>query len=340
MKRLLTLLLACILALSLAACGGGGGGGGAGNGGTGENGPADSAEPSESSDYDAKFELFVNGEEEWTPFPGKSGVSFECSKEDILAVRPGPSKVEFTGKQVGTAVITATLDGQEAKAFVKVKQMVVKETEEENNGQPVPLNFTPPTAVKATYLKSRFEENLTYNCIYFAGKSYSINDPTLDGLIIHATPSVEYSCAGGKWQFFTDPSDGRSFLHDWSGDKDLGEKGEKLFAGFAYELIARTKIGGAYTVDDITPYRLDQPQEEVAGIKCDLYHFDPSVAADYLATTTGYTFWVDPRTHYTLKYSSDDGSDYYEILEFDAAYTGVDDMAPASYDHSQMQEAG
>lgn len=34
-------------------------------------------------------------------------------------MRPGPSKVEFTGRQVGTAV-----SGQEATAFVKVKRMV------------------------------------------------------------------------------------------------------------------------------------------------------------------------------------------------------------------------
>ena len=210
----------------------------------------------------------------------------------------------------------------------------------ENNHQPVPLNFTPPTAVKATFLKSEFGENLTYRCIYFAGKSYSITDPTMGDMMIHNTPSAQYTGVGGKWQYFVDPSDGRSFLHDWSGDKDLGEKGEKIFAGFAYELIARVETGGTYSVDDITPYQLDRPQEEIAGIKCDLYHFDPSVAADYLATTTGYTFWVDPKTHYTLKYSSDDGENYYEILEFDANYTGADDMAPESYDHGQMQEAG
>jgi len=76
---------------------------------------------------DAEYEIFVNGVEEWRPFPGKSGVTFSVSDTYVIACRETSSTISFTGKQVGRSTITATLDGVEKIATVKVKRMVEKE---------------------------------------------------------------------------------------------------------------------------------------------------------------------------------------------------------------------
>ena len=110
-------------------------------------------------------------------------MTFECSKEDILAVRPGPSKVEFTGKQVGTVVITATLDGQEEKAFVKVKRMVEKE---EDEAEPVeaPLIRDLPDSFYFAFETPENPDLLGTSYMVFTGDSFSYFSPQRTGTTI------------------------------------------------------------------------------------------------------------------------------------------------------------
>lgn len=66
------------------------------------------------------FTIQVNGSDEWTPFPGKTGVTFEVENEpnskenikNILSFSNDGKTIRFTGKQVGEASITATLGDQ------------------------------------------------------------------------------------------------------------------------------------------------------------------------------------------------------------------------------------
>lgn len=127
MKNLFALLLALVMVFSLAACGGNGEkppDGGNDTPGTSQQEPDDSTKdnpPPEGSD--AEFTIYVNGSEEWTPFPGKSGVTFAVADEDLISVSDNGAKISFTGKQVGETVITATLGSTECEALVRVQEM-------------------------------------------------------------------------------------------------------------------------------------------------------------------------------------------------------------------------
>ncbi len=104
-----------------------------------------SATPND-GEYDAEFVLFVYGSEEWTPFPGKSCVTFESSREGVITMEAGASTVEFTGKAPGKTTITATCAEETAHAYVRVKRMVAKEDEEdgETSGEVINYHYEPP----------------------------------------------------------------------------------------------------------------------------------------------------------------------------------------------------
>lgn len=134
MKKILTCLLAAVMIFSLAACGGSGGstlsGGDHTLGSTTDNqnsGDRDAADPSGSpasaEGYDAEYTVYVDGKDEWKPFPGKSGVTFDVSDTGVISVSDNGAKIEFAGKQVGESVITATLEGNESRALVRVREM-------------------------------------------------------------------------------------------------------------------------------------------------------------------------------------------------------------------------
>jgi len=128
MKKLFALLLALMMILSLAACGGGNNDKPPDGG---NDSPGTSQEEQDKSTKDnpapegsnAEFTIYVNGSEEWTPFSGKSGVTFIVADEDLISVSDNGAKISFTGKQVGETVITATLDGAKCEALVRVRAM-------------------------------------------------------------------------------------------------------------------------------------------------------------------------------------------------------------------------
>jgi len=76
---------------------------------------------------DTEFLIYVFGKDSWTPFAGKTGVTFTNSNNDVLTVTDNGTKVEFTGKAVGESTITAKFENQTLKAVVKVR---ATETEE------------------------------------------------------------------------------------------------------------------------------------------------------------------------------------------------------------------
>jgi hypothetical protein len=77
--------------------------------------------PAPSGEYDEEFNIYIDGVDEWTPFPDSSGVVFSLSKKGVLDISDDGESVSFMGKQVGEAVITATLDDEEATALVRVR---------------------------------------------------------------------------------------------------------------------------------------------------------------------------------------------------------------------------
>ena len=107
MRKIVSFLLAAVMVFSLAACGSANPGG---------NEP--SAPP---EGWAAEYTILVGGSDEWTPFPGKSGVVFANSDDKVIDVSDDDKTIEFTGEKVGEAVITATLNGTESKALVRVR---------------------------------------------------------------------------------------------------------------------------------------------------------------------------------------------------------------------------
>jgi len=123
MKKIMGVAL--VLVLLLTACG-------ANTPPDGGNGPPGASQQEQDDDTkdktmpegsNAEFTIYVNGSEEWTPFPGKSGVTFSVADEDLISVSDNGKKISFTGKQVGETVITAALDSAECEALVRVREM-------------------------------------------------------------------------------------------------------------------------------------------------------------------------------------------------------------------------
>ena len=71
--------------------------------------------------YDEDVTLYIGGTDVWQPFPGESGVSFTLSDEELLAVSDNGIAIEFTGKQTGECIITATLNGKTIRLLVRIR---------------------------------------------------------------------------------------------------------------------------------------------------------------------------------------------------------------------------
>jgi hypothetical protein len=184
------------MVFSLAACSGNGNSGGNGNA-PGSNAPSGgnggaAATPAEG--YDAEFTVIIGYGDKWTPFAGKSGVTFANSDNSVLAVKDNGTKVEFTGLIAGDSVITATSDGTESKALVHVRAVEGKE----------------PTTGTITYHYDA-PVNFYYEyVIYTKGESYDATDIRLeayldgaytssyDGYYIHYSGTSVYDSLGGE----------------------------------------------------------------------------------------------------------------------------------------------
>ena len=89
---------------------------------SGERGASSSGGAALSSDdYDQEFLLYIDGSDQWTPFPGKTGVRFSVSTAKVIATKESGATIAFTGAQEGEAVITATYDGTKRTALVRVR---------------------------------------------------------------------------------------------------------------------------------------------------------------------------------------------------------------------------
>lgn len=309
-KKLLTLLLAVLMLLSLTSCGFMGGG---------DETAADSDEESKEYDkgYDEEFEIFVNGSGEWTPFPGKSGVEFEVSNEYAVSCQTTPSTISFTGKQVGKSVITATLDGEVKKALVEVKQMVAKD-EDDDDGEDVVIDYAYTPPMDNYYL--RYEDKSSgdveacgrigevyaesYSCSAFSYNHYYSDETKM---------MYEYDPSAQSWKTYMDgPHDAMRVY-----DEFLEEKAENA-AGHDSGLIIDSfesvfmRYFRQYGFDEsrLTEYYVGT--ETVLGVEC--WVFD---AKGLNAISTKY--WVDKSNGCTLKMVN--GDEEMVLTHYDLNYT-------------------
>ena len=296
MKKLFALLLALVLVLSLAACGGGNGGkppdGGSDSPGTSQQEQDESAEDDPAPEgVDAEYEIFVNGVEEWRPFPGKSGVTFSVSDTYVIACRETSSTISFTGKQVGRSTITATLDGVEKIATVKVKRMVEKEER---------------------YYITYKEPISHYSYEMDGGPDNGGSKVTFDGET-HWDYSYNDDFLIGNWETM-DGASGFTENGEYSWGPEYTTNSEDLFELNSYywpcsdfaEIITGRPLYYLHANEperlpdnlDVTEYYVKS--EQICGVDCNLFKL----------TTVMYgydmLYWVDPETGWTLQHGRQD----------------------------------
>jgi len=298
MKKILLILLAAVMVFSLAACSGNGNNGGNGNA-PGSNAPSGgnggaSSTPAEG--YDAEFTVIIGYGDDWTPFPGKNGVTFANSDNSVLAVKDNGSKVEFTGLIAGDSVITATLDGAESKALVHVRAVEGKE----------------PTAGKITYHYDA-PTNFYYEFVsYSKGKSYDEANVRLEaylggarttrdgGILYHYAAGVPYVNDGG-WK-----TDYEGATEEMAIEAVEKIKAEPWPLNAYYSLVVSTTPGANLDINDYY-----KGNETVCGISCWVVDLG-------LFSGENYKFWINPANGHTLKMESGDANNQVtEVLSYD-----------------------
>lgn len=317
MKKLSMFLLACILALSLTACGGGGGGGGGSGPGGGGQSPSDPADdpgggstPGEG--YDAEYTIYVNGSDEWTPFAGKSGVSFSVSDDKVISTSDNGTEIEFTGKQVGESVITAALDSTESKALVRVREM-----EREVNSVKVPLILDLPGSYYIEYQGAE-SEHITTTCLTsgsHANKYFDEDEARYGWNIDYFTPSSNYIYWEGYGWMDTTEDGG------WTSGKFtnwLTEGENPMFYGDLTIFRQVMLADGTFASEDISRFDTGET-ETIAGVECKIYEYHSM------------KYWVEPTYHFCLQYSGDGENDF-TVTRFEAPFEEENPLAPSADD--------
>ena len=341
MKRIWMLMMACALVLSLAACGGGAESGGVGpdpgDGGQTSSRPTDGLRGSSASTggYDAEYTIYVNGSDEWTPFPGKIGVAFANSDDGVIATSNDGAKVDFTGKQVGESIITATLDGDESTALVRVRAM------EQGEDGAVPLKFIRPDRYFSEYSVSNNYPHVPYT-VYFDGEAAALSYP-IYGYDEHGLMGGEYNTQSVS--AYLDVNDW-DYTMIWRVQDDLKSAEEGWRAGmigpvgYTYGGLPQTAGGNFFyplnefaevivvhaAHKDVREFLVEGEHDTVLGIECDVYEVPGNTASP-----TDLKFWVDSGTHNTLRieYLGTEGETVVvEVLDYDMDYTGTIPFSP------------
>lgn len=298
MRKWLAMLLSLLMLFSLAACGEGSGGGGGG-----------STEPPEG--YDAEYTIYVNDAEKWTPFPGKSGVSFALSDSNAVSASDDGTTITFTGKQVGETVITATLDGTESKALVRVREM-------EADGARYYITYNQPIS-NYTYEIGGGPDNggIRYTFDGFSRKDYYRND---DGALIESWDNMDgwygFICEGEIGEEAQHEGEERLFAQNlfywpcsefacWLIDADYDNDGNVICYSPNTPMYEAYADDPQRLPDNVDVTSLYVRNEEVCGVDCYV-----------LKITSGqnYFYWVDPNTGWTLQYAIQEyGSDELKI---------------------------
>lgn len=278
MKKLLALTLAMfIMVFTLAACGD-------------DNNGEGSGSTDLPKGYDKEFTIYVDGSDEWTPFEGKSGVSFTVSDDKVISVSDDGTKIEFTGKQIGESTITAAVEGTESKALVRVRSMENTDKHYLSYYEPVKVYYYEYTSSDSVNIRGYDNQNYLEGCVdeYYQYVTSSGNQyvPLDGGWILHPDEP--------KWDDWNTDYKGYEWpLAEFA--NLIANRDEELdirISNASMAEISETRPEDLPKNRDVTKYYLRS--ETICEIQCDVYQ----VNADYVV----YTFWVDPDAGLTLKY--------------------------------------
>jgi len=290
MKRWIALLLSVLMLFSLTAC--------------------DEDKEKYDEEYDEEYEIFVNSSEEWHPFPGKTNVEFSVSDEYVIACQTTPSKISFTGKQVGKSVITATVDGEEKKALFEVKRMVAKDEE-------IVINYAYNPPQNNYYLRTE-DENGTVEAV---GRIDSIFAQHYSGDFTYyqyysdeTKMHYEYDTSKQLWQMYmdskNDAENSYKEFQDGRASNAANHDTEMVIAQFETIFMRYFR---QYGLDESRLVEYYVGTDTVLGVECWVFDGKGLNGIDD-------KYWVDPSNGCTLKVESKDGS-VWQLTHYDLDYT-------------------
>jgi len=244
---------------------------------------------------DKEFLIYVNGSDEWTPFPGKSGVSFENSDSGILNTTDNSIKIEFVGKAVGESVITATHENIERKALVKVRAI---------EGGTITYRYDAPVNFYYEYVNytkgGSYDESDIHLEAYLNG-AYTHN---LSGTnyLFHYVGTNAYGYDGSKWVIdeMAEPDEVQGVIEEASSNP--------FPLNLYYTIIDSTAAGSFININDYY-----KGKETVCGISCWVIDL-----GNYGGASERYKFWINPANGHTLKMEMGESNnrDVTEVLKY------------------------
>ena len=332
MKKLFALLLALVLVLSLSACGSGNENrppaGGNDSPGTSQQQeqnktpdasgqketPPDEQDTSETEkviidgyEMEEVFTIYINGTEEWTPFPGKSDVLFVVDDEEIASISDDGTTVRFTGEQVGETILGARADEGDLFALVRVRAM---------DGGEISYRYAPPEDHYYIAFEHRYEDGDVDSEVFARiGRQYMYSyDTTYSFSFVDFGTENSYDREpNGPW--IHDPEgSGLDMEGDWSKPPLPLSAMEEYFMDTFYALGGDVSRLPEYYIGNETLY--PAPYEST-GIDCwvfDIRGFN----GNYLK------FWIDPSNGCCLKYEDTEDGDCTVVTEYHLNYTAWD----------------
>ncbi len=258
-------------------------------------------------EMDEVFTIYINGSEEWTPFPGKTDVFFGTDDEDIISLSDNGTTVQFTGKQVGETILGAVVGEEEKLALVQVRAM----------GGDITYKYNPPTDnYYIAFENNDGDSDVMSEVVAHIGRQhmYSYDTSYSFHLVDFENQKAYDREPNGDWM--SDPEgNGLDMEEDWSGAPLPLSAMEEYFMDTLYALGGDASRLTEYYVGTETLY--PAPYENT-GIKC--WVFD----------TAGFNgnnlkFWIDPSNGCCLKYEDTEDGDCTVVTEYNLNYTSWDD---------------
>ena len=333
MKKLFALLLALVFVLSLAACGGGNSekppDGGNDTPGTSqqeqdnkppdasgqEEAPPDEPDTSETEkviydgyEMEEVFTIYVNGSEEWTPYPGESDVFFAVFDDEIVSISDDGTTVRFTGEQVGETMLGARVGEVDLFALVRVRAM---------DGGEINYVYAPPEDHYYIVFEHHTDGQVTTEeVVARIGRQYTWSYDTSYGF---------YFADFNSMNAYNRLPDGPWVLDDYEGlrpDAETNHNGDPLPLSAMEEFFMETFYALGGDVSRLSEYYIGNETlypapYESTGIDCwvfDIRGFN----GNYLK------FWIDPSNGCCLKYEDTEDGESTVVTEYNLNYSAWD----------------
>jgi len=254
------------------------------------------------------FTIYVNGSEEWTPYPGKSDVFFAVFDEEIVSISDDGTTVRFTGEQVGETMLGARVGEVDLFALVRVRAM---------DGGEINYVYAPPEDHYYIVFEHHTDGQVTTEeVVARIGRQYTWSYDTSYGF---------YFADFNSMNAYNRLPDGPWVLDDYEGlrpDAETNHNGDPLPLSAMEEFFMETFYALGGDVSRLSEYYIGNETlypapYESTGIDCwvfDIRGFN----GNYLK------FWIDPSNGCCLKYEDTEDGESTVVTEYNLNYAAWD----------------